>query len=74
MIAQALLLTLAAVPVVPFPTGEVQTINLIEWNSNQLPRIYERSDQLPLTDEEVAKLRDAIAAALADGVGGELRG
>ncbi|MDX6649376.1 MAG: phenylalanyl-tRNA synthetase beta chain [Solirubrobacteraceae bacterium] len=27
-----------------------------------------------LTDEEVAKLRDAIATALADGVGGELRG
>ncbi|MDY7228579.1 hypothetical protein [Hyalangium rubrum] len=46
-------------PVFPFPTGEVQTINLIEWNSNQLPRLYERSDQLPLTDEEVAKLSKA---------------
>lgn len=46
-------------PVFPFPTGEVQTINLIEWNSNQLPKLYERSDQLPLTDEEVAKLSKA---------------
>ncbi len=48
-----------AVPVFPFPTGEVQTINLLEWSSNQLPRLYERSDQLPLTDEEVAKLSKA---------------
>ncbi|KFE63483.1 hypothetical protein [Hyalangium minutum] len=47
------------VPTLPFPTGEVQTLNLIEWNSQQLPRIYERSDQLPLTDEEVAKLSKA---------------
>jgi hypothetical protein len=43
----------------PFPTGEVQTINIIEWDSNQLPRVYERSDQLPLTDEEIAKLSQA---------------
>ena len=40
----------------PFPTGETQTINIIQWDSNQLPKVYERSDQLPLTDEEVAKL------------------
>lgn len=49
----------ATVPVLPFPTGQVQTVNLIEWNANQLPRIYERSDQLPLTDEDVAKLSKA---------------
>ncbi|MBN1207012.1 MAG: hypothetical protein JXB05_19160 [Myxococcaceae bacterium] len=48
-----------AVPTFPFPSGEVQTINLIEWNANQLPRIYERSEQLPLVDEEVAKLSKA---------------
>jgi hypothetical protein len=48
-----------SVPTFPFPAGQVQTINLIEWNSNQLPRIYERSDQLPLTDEEVEKLSKA---------------
>jgi hypothetical protein len=49
----------SAVPTLPFPTGQVQTINLIEWNANQFPRIYERSDQLPLTDDEVAKLSKA---------------
>lgn len=49
----------ASVPTFPFPMGQVQTLNLIEWNSNQLPRVYERSDQLPLTDEEVAKLSKA---------------
>lgn len=43
----------------PFPAGRTQTINLIQWDANQLPRIYERSDQLPLTDEEVAKLSKA---------------
>jgi len=47
-----------AVPVLPFP-GQTQTFNIIEWDPNQLPRIYERSDQLPLTEEEVAKLTRA---------------
>ena len=43
-------------PVLPFPTGQTQTINILQWDTNQLPRVYERSDQLPLTDEEVQKL------------------
>lgn len=47
-----------AVPVLPFP-GETQTLNIIQWDPNQLPRIYERTDQLPLSDEEVAKLTQA---------------
>lgn len=47
------------VPVLPFPTGEVETINIIQWDSNSLPKIYQRSDQLPLTDEEIAKLSKA---------------
>src|SRR5262245_28099649 len=74
MIAQLLAATLAlasgqatATPVVrggtqlalPFPTGDVQTYNIIQWDPNQLPRIYERSDQLPLTDEELTKLSQA---------------
>jgi hypothetical protein len=73
MLAHALIATLAlaagqtapristsqGTPVPVFPQGEVQTINLIEWNGNQFPRIYERSDQLPLTDAEVAKLAKA---------------
>ncbi|HEX8436944.1 hypothetical protein [Archangium sp.] len=47
-----------SVPVLPFP-GETQTVNIIQWDPNQLPRIYERTEQLPLTDEEVAKLAQA---------------
>ncbi len=43
-------------PTLPFPTGNTQTLNIIQWDSNQLPKIYERSDQLPLTDEDLAKL------------------
>ena len=45
--------------VLPFPTGEVQTVNIVQWDSNQLPRIYERTDQLPLRDEEITKLSKA---------------
>lgn len=47
------------VPVLPFPTGETRTINIIEWDVNALPKIYQRSDQLPLTDDEVIKLAQA---------------
>lgn len=47
------------VSTLPFPTGDTRTVNIVEWNSNQLPRFYERSEQLPLTDEEVAKLSQA---------------
>jgi hypothetical protein len=43
----------------PFPSGNVQTYNIIQWDPNQLPRVYERSDQLPLTDEELTKLTQA---------------
>ncbi len=60
MIATALLaaaaLAQAPVPPLPFPTGTTQTINIVQWDSNQFPKIYERSEQLPLTDEDVAKL------------------
>jgi hypothetical protein len=50
---------LCAGPVLPFPTGETQTINILQWDTNSLPKIFQRSDQLPLTDEEVAKLSKA---------------
>lgn len=43
----------------PFPSGNVQTYNIIQWDPNQLPRVYERSDQLPLTDAELTKLTQA---------------
>ncbi len=48
----------AGVPVFP-ATGDVATVNIINWDANTLPEIYERSDQLPLTEEEVAKLSRA---------------
>jgi hypothetical protein len=51
--------TARGVPV-PLPTqGRADTINLVSWTGNPLPRIYERSDQLPLTDDEVEKLTKA---------------
>jgi len=46
----------------PLPTPaeeEPRTINIINWDANALPRIFQRSDQLPLTDAEVAKLARA---------------
>ena len=45
---------------VPLPgVGQGQTINLVSWTGNPLPKIYERSDQLPLTDDEIEKLTKA---------------
>ncbi|HEX8821900.1 MAG TPA: hypothetical protein VF794_18380 [Archangium sp.] len=58
LVAALVLATGQAVPVLPFP-GETRTLNIIQWDPNQLPRIYERTDQLPLSDEEVAKLAQA---------------
>jgi hypothetical protein len=61
----ALLLSVAgqvtppSVPVMPFPSGEVQTVNIIQWDANALPKLYQRSDQLPLTDTEIIKLSKA---------------
>lgn len=40
----------------PFPTGRTETINILHWDSNQLPPIVERSEQLPLTDAELVEL------------------
>ncbi len=63
LIANALVATLAlTTPAqidLPFPTGKTQTINILEWDTNKLPKIYERSEQLPLSDDEVAKLAKA---------------
>lgn len=46
------------IPIVAFP-GQTQTVNVINWDSNSLPRIFQRSDQLPLTDEDITKLSKA---------------
>ena len=34
-------------------------MNLAQWDSNSLPPVYERSEQPPLTDEDVSKLTQA---------------
>ncbi|MFL5321175.1 MAG: hypothetical protein ACJ790_16060 [Myxococcaceae bacterium] len=59
--AQQKVSTANGTPVVayPFPAGQTQSLNIINWDSNQLPKIYERSDQLPLTDPEITKLSQA---------------
>ena len=42
------------------PTApQQQQVNLAQWDSNQLPAVYERSDQLPVTDADVTKLSQA---------------
>ena len=39
-----------------FPAEAEAPVNIIHWDANALPRIFQRSDQLPLTDEELVKL------------------
>ncbi|MCL2625916.1 MAG: hypothetical protein FWD46_03735 [Cystobacterineae bacterium] len=39
-----------------FPSGQAETIHIVNWQANDLPKIYERSSQLPLTDAEVLSL------------------
>jgi len=61
----AALFALLALPVLagplssPFPSGKTETIHLVQWNVQDLPKIYERSSQLPLTDQEVMDLVEA---------------
>ncbi len=31
-------------------------INIVKWNANDLPKVYERSEQLPLTNADIEKL------------------
>ena len=49
--------TLAALPP-PAPPSQAP-VNLAQWDSNSLPPVYERSDQPPLTDQDVSKLAQA---------------
>src|SRR5438874_1381126 len=54
------LIALTQAPVqLPFPPGDTHTINIVNWDSNNFPKIYQRSDQLPLTDDELIKLAKA---------------
>lgn len=51
--------TAQGIPIFPPGMGSQQTINLVQWDSNSLPRVYERSEQMPLSDEEVMRLSQA---------------
>lgn len=44
---------------VPYPPPPVAPFPIAQWDANTLPRYYERSDQLPLTDDELLKLSKA---------------
>src|SRR5512135_3125838 len=46
-------------PDFPPPVAPQQQVNMAQWDSNSLPPVYERSEQLPLTDEEVKRLAQA---------------
>ncbi|HEY1907773.1 MAG TPA: hypothetical protein VGG91_17125, partial [Myxococcaceae bacterium] len=51
--------TPGALSALPPPASSQQNVNLSGWDSNQLPAVYERSDQLPITDQEVSKMSQA---------------
>src|SRR5215472_7808600 len=42
-----------------FPAEGEAHINVVKWDANALPRVFQRSDQLPLTDEDLVKLAKA---------------
>ncbi len=42
-----------------FPAEGEARINIVNWDANALPRVFQRSDQLPLTDEDLVKLAKA---------------
>lgn len=62
LLSVALVLGQTPLPVAPtvsipvFPSGTSQTVNILQWDTNKLPKVYERSEQLPITDEELVKL------------------
>jgi hypothetical protein len=46
----------AVVSSLPPPADSQQKVDLAQWDANALPPVYEHSDQLPLTDDDVKKL------------------
>ena len=40
----------------PFPPGQAQTVNIVSWSGNELPKFCQRSEQLPLSDDDLIKL------------------
>ena len=51
--------TAQGVPTFPPGSGGQPPVNIVQWDSNSLPRVYERSDQGPLTDQDLTKLTQA---------------
>src|SRR5262249_20536352 len=52
--------TAAAVPAFPQAGGgRPPTTNMVQWDSNSLPPVYERSEQGPIVDQELTKLTQA---------------
>src|SRR5215831_7370447 len=46
----------AVVSSLPPPASSQQKVDLAQWDANALPAVYERSEQPPLTDDEVRRL------------------
>jgi hypothetical protein len=42
-----------------FPAEGESRVNILNWDANALPRVFQRSDQLPLNDEDLIKLSKA---------------
>ncbi len=58
MLSALLLSTALFAQLPPFP-GQIQTINIVQWDANDLPKVYQRSDQQPLTSDELVQLTKA---------------
>jgi len=40
----------------PLPPTRGEVINIVEWDGGELPKVYERSEQLPFTQTDVTRL------------------
>ncbi len=43
----------------PFPSSSTQTVNIVSWDGRDMPRVFERSEQPPLNDDDLVKLAGA---------------
>lgn len=46
-------------PPLPFPGVQGPAVNVVQWDSKDVPKLIQRSEQLPLTDDELVKLSKA---------------
>lgn len=59
MLVLALALVAQVAPPLPFPGAAGPAVNLVEWKAQELPKVFQRSEQLPVTSEELVKLAKA---------------